>query len=467
MKRSGSLIVVALAFLLATSELIAQTVPPIRLLPFISSGLSAPVFMTSARDGTNRLFIVQQGGIIRVLQPGSTTPTTFLNITSRVLSGGERGLLGLAFHPQYASNRRFFVYYTRQTDGAIQIAEYQASVGDPNVADTTEKIIITIPHPSFSNHNGGTVAFGPDGYLYAGHGDGGSANDPSNNAQNINQLLGKIIRIDINNVPPTQVPQYNIPPDNPYAGATPGADEIYAIGMRNPYRFSFDRGGTQQLWAADVGQGLTEEVDIITLGGNYGWRAYEGTGCTNLNPAQCAGGANPIPHIPPIFQYGHTGGRCSITGGFVYRGTLGNLPLGSYLYADYCSGEIFLWNNNQQNILVDLAFRIVAFGEDEAGELYVIGENATIQRIVRAEVSISGRVLTPSGLGLRNAIVNLTDSLGQRRMATTSSFGVYQFDGVATGQTYTLSIASKRYRFAPRVQDVSGQITDLDFTGLE
>lgn len=467
MKRSGSLIIAAFSLFLAVSGIFGQTVPPIKLLPFISSGLSAPVFMTSAHDGTNRLFIVQQGGIIRVLQPGSATPTTFLNITSRVLSGGERGLLGLAFHPQYSTNRRFFVYYTRQTDGAIQIAEYQASAADPNVADTTEEIIITIPHPSFSNHNGGTVAFGPDGYLYAGHGDGGSGNDPSNNAQNINQLLGKIIRIDINNVPPTQTPQYNIPPDNPYAGATPGADEIYAIGMRNPYRFSFDRGGTQQLWAADVGQGLTEEVDIITLGGNYGWRAYEGTNCTNLNPAQCAGGATPILHTPPIFQYGHTGGRCSITGGFVYRGTLGNLPLGSYIYADYCSGEIFLWNNNQQNVLVDLAFRIVAFGEDEANELYLVGENATIQRIVRAEVSISGRVLTPSGLGLRNAVVNLTDSLGQRRTATSSSFGVYQFDGVATGQTYTLSIASKRYRFAPRVQDVSGQITDLDFTGLE
>ena len=268
-------------------------------------------------------------------------------------------------------------------------------------------------------------------------------------------------------MPQGQVPQYNIPPDNPYAGATPGADEIYAIGMRNPYRFSFDRGGTRQLWAADVGQGATEEVDIITLGGNYGWRAYEGMNCTSLNPAQCVGGATPIVHTPPIFQYGHTGGRCSITGGFVYRGTLGNLPLGSYLYADYCTGEMFLWSSNQQNILSDQTFRIVAFGEDESGELYVIGENATIQRIVRAEVQISGRALTPTGLGLRNAIVNLIDSLGQRRTATTSSFGVYQFDGVATGQTYTMSISSKRYRFAPRVQDVVGQLADLDFTGLE
>lgn len=423
--------------------------------------------MTSARDGTNRLFIVQQGGIIRVLQPGSTTPTTFLNITSRVLSGGERGLLGLAFHPQYATNRRFFVYYTRQTDGAIQIAEYQTSAADPNVADTTEKIIITVPHPTNSNHNGGTVAFGPDGYLYAGHGDGGSGNDPPNNAQNINVLLGKIIRLDINNVPANQVPQYNIPPDNPFAGATPGADEIYVVGMRNPYRFSFDRGGTQQLWAADVGQNATEEVDIITLGANYGWRAYEGTNCTNLNPTQCAGGSNPIVHTPPIFQYSHAGGRCSITGGYVYRGALGNLPMGSYIYGDYCSGEVLVWNNNSQNVVLSSGRAIVAFAEDEAGELYMIGQSGTIERVVRAQVPVSGRVLTTNGTGLRNAVVILTDAQGVRRTTTTSSFGVYQFDGVVTGQTYTLSVSSRRYRFAPKIQDISNQLTDVDFIGLE
>ena len=456
-----------LILLLISGTVFSQTVPAIRLLPFISSGLTAPVFMTTPRDGTNRLFIVQQGGLIRVLQPGSTTPTTFLNITSRVLSGGERGLLGLAFHPQYTTNRRFFVYYTRQTDGAVQIAEYQVSAADPNVADTTEKIIITIPHPTNANHNGGTVAFGPDGFLYAGTGDGGSANDPPNNGQNINVLLGKIIRLDINNVPANQMPQYNIPVDNPYAGAIAGADEIFAIGMRNPYRFSFDRGAAQQLWAADVGQGSTEEVDIISLGNNYGWRAYEGTNCTTLNPTQCAGGSNPIVHTPPIFQYGHTGGRCSITGGFVYRGSLNNLPLGGYLYGDYCSGEIFLWSGNQQNLLVDTTLRIVGFAEDEAGEMYVIGENATIQRIVRAEVPISGHVFTPSGMGLRSATVVLTDAQGVRRSATTSSFGIYTFDGVPTGQTYTISVSSKRYRFSPKVVDVSSQLTDADFVGLE
>lgn len=330
--------------------------------------------MTSARDGTNRLFIVQKGGLIRVVQPGSSTPTTFLNITSRVLSSGsEQGLLGLAFHPQYATNRRFFVYYTRQTDGAIQIAEYKVSIADPNVADTAETIIITIPHPTFSNHNGGTVAFGPDGYLYSGHGDGGSGNDPSNNAQNINVLLGKILRLDIDNIPMGQ--SYGIPPTNPYVGVA-GADEIYAIGVRNPYRFSFDRGGSHALWAADVGQGAWEEVDNITLGGNFGWRIWEGNHCTNIDP--CVFPAN---YVAPLFEYGHTGGRCSITGGFVYRGISGSLPTGSYVYGDYCTGEIFVWYNNTQNLMLDTTRSISAFAEDEAGELYMIGLGGTIERI--------------------------------------------------------------------------------------
>jgi glucose/arabinose dehydrogenase len=445
-----------------------QDIPPIRLLPFVSSGLSSPLFVANAGDGTNRLFVVQQGGTIRVLQPGSTTSTLFLNISSRTSPPpfGERGLLGLAFHPNYENNRRFFVYYTRAGDGAIQIAEYQASVADPNVADTTEKIIITIPHPNNSNHNGGTVAFGPDGYLYAGPGDGGSGNDPPNNAQNINQLLGKIIRLDVDNVLVGQVPQYDIPPDNPYVGVA-GADEIYAIGMRNPYRFSFDRGGTNQLWAADVGQGSIEEVDIIALGGNYGWRVYEGNICTGLDPSKCSGGSAPIQHIPPVFQYGHTNGRCSVTGGYVYRGSQNNLPQGSYIYGDYCSGEIFLWHNGAQSLLLDTTRNIVGFGEDESGELYLIGQSGTIERIVRASVSISGQIFGTNGLGLRNATVTITDAAGNIRRTPTSSLGFYQLDNVDTGQTYTINVLSRRYRFEPRTLDVSNELTNIDFVGLE
>lgn len=454
---------VLLVLIVLGSNLFAQ-VPAIRLIPFITSGLSSPVFMTSARDGTNRLFIVQQGGIIRVLQPGSTTPTEFLNITSRVLSGGERGLLGLAFHPQYPTNRRFFVYYTRQTDGAIQIAEYQTSAADPNVANTTEKIIITIPHPTNANHNGGTVAFGTDGYLYAGPGDGGSGNDPPNNAQNINQLLGKIIRLDVDNIPQNQTPQYNIPPSNPFIGAVAGADEIYATGMRNPYRFSFDRGGIGQLWAADVGQNSWEEVDIITNGGNFGWRLYEGNNCTNIAGAGCAFPAN---YVAPVFEYSSAGSRCSITGGFVYRGIRDSFPLGSYVYGDYCTGEILMWTGGQQVLLLDTTRLIVGFAEDEAGEIYVIGQSGTIERIEFNPVVISGRVTTPSGQGLRSAIVNLTDSQGGRRIATTGSAGIYEFDNVPAGRSYSITVSSKRYRFAPRVETASSAVSTFDFVGLE
>ena len=352
------------------------------------SGLSSPIFVTNAGDGTKRLFIVERAGIVKVVQPGSNVATEFLNITPKTSTDGERGLLGLAFHPSFETNRRFFVYYTRASDGAIQIAEYQASAGNPNVADTIEKPIITILHPGQSNHNGGTIAFGADGYLYAGIGDGGSGNDPPNNAQNINQLLGKMIRLDIN-VPVGQTAPYLIPSTNPFAGATAGADEIYSVGMRNPFRWSFDRGGTNQLWVADVGQGALEEVDIITNGGNFGWRVYEGTQCTNLSPTQCAGGTNPIVQIPPIFQYGHTGGRCSITGGYVYRGTQGTLPNGSYIYGDYCTGEVLLWTGGQQLPLLDITdFNLTSFGEDEDGELYVVQLGVGIvQKVVPSKAS--------------------------------------------------------------------------------
>lgn len=378
---AGSLITV----ILFTSGIFAQA---IRLTPFIVAGISSPVFMTIEPLGPNRFsgrfFIVQQGGIIRLQDTRRGAPRVFLDITTRVFSGGERGLLGLAFHPDYNTNRRFFVYYTRVGDGAIQIAEYQRNATNPDIADTTEKVIITIPHAAAGNHNGGTVAFGPDGYLYAGPGDGGSANDPPNNAQNINQLLGKIIRIDINNQLPLPAPQYNIPPDNPFAGAIPGSDEIFAVGMRNPYRFSFDSriGGTGQLWAADVGQGSKEEIDIITNGGNYGWRIMEGTIC---NPAFNGGVCTPpTGHIPPVHEYSSASpsSRCSITGGYVYRGIAGTFPQGSYVYADYCTGEILLFNGGTETLLLDTTRNIVGFAEDHNGELYVIGQSGTIEKIV-------------------------------------------------------------------------------------
>ena len=374
----GLLVIVTVA---ATSSF--GQVPATRLQTRVS-GLSSPIFVANAGDGSKRLFVVERAGIIKVVQPGSNVTTNFLNITTRTSVDGERGLLGLAFHPNYETNRRFFVYYTRVSDGAIQIGEYQASSGDPNVADTTEKPIITILHPTNSNHNGGTLAFGADGYLYIATGDGGSGNDPPNNAQNINQLLGKMLRLDIN-VPLPQTAPYLIPPSNPFAGAIPGADEIFAVGLRNPFRWSFDRGGTNQLWVADVGQGTWEEVDIITNGGNYGWRVYEGTQCTGLDAPQCI----PANYVAPVFQYSsaNPSSRCAITGGYVYRGTQGTLPNGSYLYGDYCTGEILLWSGGQQLPLHDIVdFNLTSFGEDEDGELYVVQiGTGIVQKVVPAK----------------------------------------------------------------------------------
>ncbi|HWO01767.1 MAG TPA: PQQ-dependent sugar dehydrogenase, partial [Blastocatellia bacterium] len=351
----------------ADAELVEVVLEP------VLAGLSSPVYVTNAHDGSKRLFIVEQSGRIKVLQPGASTPTVFLDIRSRIVSGGEQGLLGLAFHPQFSTNRRFFVDYTRQPDGATVIAEYSASPSDSNVASNSETVLLVIPQP-FANHNGGMVEFGPDQFLYIGMGDGGSANDPGNRAQNTNELLGKILRIDVDHADGS-VP-YSSPSDNPFFGATPGRDEIYAYGMRNPWRFSFDR-ATGQLYVGDVGQGNWEEVDIVTQGGNYGWRVTEGNHC---NPSFNGGACTPI-GIPPVAEYGHSGGRCSITGGYVYRGSQSSLPVGAYLYADYCTGELFILNGGTASLLLDTSMNISSFGEDEAGEIYVVGLEGTINRI--------------------------------------------------------------------------------------
>ncbi|MCC6990601.1 MAG: PQQ-dependent sugar dehydrogenase, partial [Acidobacteria bacterium] len=339
------------------------------------SGLSSPVLVTHAGDTTGRVFIVERGGRVKVLAPGATTATTFLDISTRIAAGGEQGLLGLAFDPAYTSTGRFFVYYTRSGDGAVTIAEYRVSA-NPNVAGTTETVVLTIPHPGQTNHNGGMLAFGPDGYLYAGVGDGGGANDPPNNAQKINVLLGKILRIDINPPAGSGVP-YVSPATNPFAGATPGRDEIFAVGMRNPWRFSFDR-ATGQQWVADVGQGASEEVDTpIVSGGNYGWRVYEGPACTGLDAGLC----NPGNFVFPACAYPHNNGRCSITGGYVYRGTQLALPQGVYVYADYCTGEIMSWDGATEQVLLDTTMNISSFGEDEQGELYVVNLGGSVQLI--------------------------------------------------------------------------------------
>jgi Glucose/sorbosone dehydrogenases len=389
----------AFCLLIFVSTVTAQSALPftIRLQPFLS-GLNRPVFITHPKDGSGRLFILQQDGIIKVWQPGTNTAADFLNISSRVRTplstGDERGLLGLTFHPQFATNRKFYVNYTRILDGATVIAEYTASASNPNQGDfNSERIILIVPQP-YSNHNGGMIEFGPDGFLYIGMGDGGSSNDPNNYAQNPSRLLGKMLRIDVDVPAGSSVP-YLIPPGNPFTGAnTTRCDngstsagntcqEIWAIGLRNPWRWSFDR-GTNQLWAGDVGQGAREEIDIITPGANYGWRVYEGTLCNTSISGNCP---SSMPQTPPIFEYSHSNGRCSITGGYIYRGPRGSLPDGAYTFADYCSGEIWMWHNNQQTLLVDTPRSVVSFGEDAEGEIYVVYSNGTIDKIVRAKAS--------------------------------------------------------------------------------
>ncbi len=381
-----SLLICGALFVANRSRLSDQSVSAqttIQLQPIVS-GLAFPVFVANARDDSNRIFIVERAGKILILPPGATSPlsTPFIDLTAKVLTGtsigDERGLLGLAFHPQFKTNRRFYVNYTRRPDGATVISEFRVSIGDANRADVDEKIILTITQP-FSNHNGGMMDFGKDNFLYIGMGDGGSANDPGNRAQTIEDLLGKFLRIDVD-TPNGNVP-YSSPSSNPFFGATPGRDEIYAVGLRNPWRWSFDR-TTGELYAGDVGQNAIEEISLIQLGKNYGWRVLEGTLCTNLGPASCTAPG----FTPPIHEYQQSGGRCSVTGGYVYRGKRQTLPDGSYLFGDYCTGELFLFQNGSVTTLLDSPYRISSFGEDQAGELYVVhlgsGANGAIYRVV-------------------------------------------------------------------------------------
>ena len=347
-----------------------------------------------------------------MLTPGATAPlqTPFLNIASKIIAGGERGLLGLAFHPQYTSNGRFFVNYTRQPDGATVVSEFKVSAGDPNVAETEERIIITIAQP-FANHNGGWIDFGPDGFLYIGMGDGGSGNDPGNRAQNINDLLGKMLRIDVNT---TGTAPYVSPPSNPFFGSTPGRDEIYATGLRNPFRCSFDR-ATGTLYAGDVGQGLIEEISIITLGGNYGWRVYEGTRCTNLGPAPCVASN----YVAPLLEYNHSNGRCSVTGGYVYRGARNSLPTGAYFYADFCTGEIFMRNGGSTSLILDTDLLISSFGEDEAGEIYVADLRGAVFRL---SVPSSAAIVSAANYnGQLFAAESIVAAFGQNLTTTTQA----------------------------------------------
>lgn len=341
--------------------------PLIALSPIVTQDLEQPVFLTHAGDQTPRLFILEQAGRIRVVEKGHLHSDSFLDITDLVSFGGERGLLGLAFHPHYSKNGRFFVNYSRAGDGATVISEFQAS-GTSNRAGEKEKILLTIPQP-YGNHNGGMIAFGPDELLYIATGDGGAGGDPGNRGQNLKALLGKILRIDVDHKFP-----YAIPDDNPFL-TSPQGQEIFAFGFRNPWRFSFDH-QTGTLWAADVGQNQWEEIDKVEKGKNYGWRIMEGTHC--FKPSRNCPQAG---LILPVAEYAHEAGRCSITGGYVYRGNQVPTLQGMYIFGDYCSGEIMGLDNSRVVVLRSTNLRISSFGEDAEGELYVVDHGGGIYQI--------------------------------------------------------------------------------------
>jgi glucose/arabinose dehydrogenase len=330
----------------------------------LAGDLAQPLHLTHAGDRSGRLFVVEQAGLIRVVRDGRVLPTPFLDIREKVVAGGELGLLSVAFHPRYAANGRFFVNYTAQ-DGRLRtvVAEYRVSRSHADVADPTERVVLEVPQP-FRNHNGGLNAFGPDGRLYIGMGDGGSAGDPQKNGQRLDTLLGKLLRLDVDGGTP-----YRAPADNPFVTRAGARPEIWAYGLRNPWRFSFDP-GTGRLFAADVGQNNLEEVNLVERGGNYGWNIMEGSQCFRSAPCDAAG------LRLPIAEYSHALG-CSVTGGYVYRGAAVRGLTGRYLFGDYCSGRLWVLTEEADGrwtmtTLLPTNLSISSFGEDEAGEIYVV-----------------------------------------------------------------------------------------------
>jgi len=375
----------------------AQTWPQIFLVQ-VATGFTSPVQVTNSRDGSGRLFVIEQPGKIWILKEHQRLERPFLDITGLVRSpdsggGSEEGLLSLAFPPGFGSARQhFYVYYTRP-DGNNQLSRFSVS-NDPQQADPlSEEQILTLAHPTFSNHNGGQLVFGPqDSFLYLSTGDGGGAGDPSDNAQDPASLLGKLLRIDVE----AGTDPYAIPSGNPFVGNPAYRGEIWALGLRNPWRFSFDR-QTWGLYIGEVGQGSWEEIDYQpsgSMGGeNYGWNIMEGEACYPAEPCDSSGLILPVLTYPT-----HVGGACAVTGGFVYRGTLHLELIGTYLFADYCNGLIqglrldgSTWESQG---LLDTPLAISSFGEDETGELYVVDHNGGIYAL--RSTSIAQPIFLPA-----------------------------------------------------------------------
>jgi glucose/arabinose dehydrogenase len=339
----------------------------------VAEGFRRPLLLTHAGDGSGRIFVVGQDGGIWIVENGAPRVEAFLDITEQVgSSGNEQGLLGLAFHPDYENNGIFFVHYS-DLNGDTVVSRFQVS-GDANLADPASETILLQYDQPYPNHNGGQIEFGPDGYLYIGLGDGGSGGDPQGNGQSLDTLLGKILRIDVNSGSP-----YGIPADNPFVNDG-GLPEIWAYGLRNPWRFSFDR-ATGDLFIGDVGQGEWEEIDFLPAGivggTNLGWNYLEGT-----HPYE---GEAPDGLVPPVTEYNH-GSGCSVTGGYVYRGAAMPEWQGVYIYGDYCSGQIFglvqhedgAW---ESRLLFETGFELTSFGEDESGELYALDRGGSVYQL--------------------------------------------------------------------------------------
>jgi glucose/arabinose dehydrogenase len=351
----------------------------------VADGLAFPLYLT-APPGDDRLFIVEKGGRIRIVENGALRPAPFLDISSLVSGGSEQGLLGLAFHPDYHGNGRFFVDYT-DSNGDTRIVQYHVS-SDANAADpASAHILLTVEQP-YSNHNGGQLAFGPDGYLYVGMGDGGSGGDPQGHGQNAGDLLGSLLRLDV-----SADTGYAVPPDNPWADSSGARGEVWSIGLRNPWRFSFDR-SNGDLYIADVGQNEIEEVDVSPAAGgggrgaNYGWNIMEGNSCFSSGSCDRSG------LVLPATQYTHADG-CSVTGGYAYRGDAISSLQGTYFYADFCSGWVRSFRYvdgaaTEQRSWPSLApgGSVPSFGEDAKGELYVMSADGGVYKIVSRQSSV-------------------------------------------------------------------------------
>ena len=341
----------------------------------VAAGFDFPLFLTTPPEDTARLFIVEKTGRIRIIRDGAVLPSAFLDLSAQVSSGSEQGLLGLAFHPQYNVNGRFFINYTDR-GGDTRVVEYKVSA-NPDLADATSaREILSIDQP-FPNHNGGQVTFGPDGYLYISSGDGGDAGDPQGNGQDLSDLLGSLLRIDVDAGSP-----YAIPSDNPFVNVSGARPEIWNFGLRNPWRFSFDR-ETQALYIGDVGQGEREEIDVAPAssggGKNYGWNVMEGLSCFNTPTCDQSG------FTLPVFDYDHDEG-CAVTGGYVYRGARIPALQGQYFYGDFCSGFVrsfrFDGAATDHRLWPTLSGgSITSFGEDTIGELYILVASGEVFRL--------------------------------------------------------------------------------------